>query len=174
MKKQTAVQVLFFLLLIALLYIVFLRANTQKGFQAQNEQIANLKSKLSSTEKHLQQITKSQHFYQDQSFVLAENELALQAIEHDGHHVDGFYQKVESYFLDQNHPQKDNPLIPLAGMEGVMTVNAIKLLNHKWVWVEFTDGVYWGEALYQYAIDQSNKLVVEHTTSFLYPKYKSE
>lgn len=172
MKKQTAVQVLFFLLLISLLYIVFLRANTKKGFEAQDKKIANLESKLLKKEALLKQITKRKDFYQDQSFVLAENELALQAIEHDGHDVDKIYQKVESYILDQNYPSKDNSVVPLAGMEGVMTVNAIKLLNHKWVWVEFTDGVYWGEALYNYSLDQDKKIVLELINSFLYPKYK--
>ena len=65
---------------------------------------------------------------------------------------------------------KYNSLIPLAGMEGNTLIDRVKLINHKWAIVDFTDGKYWGQVLYTYILDDKETLTLDVIASHLYPK----
>lgn len=102
-------------------------------------------------------------------FSLEKNESALTYIE-DVYSVrpDFLAQQVENYFYDMNGTE-DNSSVPYSGMEGIMQVNKVRLLNHKWAIVDFTDGVYWGEMILEYFYTpEDNSIQVELLHSFLY------
>ncbi len=44
-----------------------------------------------------------------------------------------------------------------------------KLLNHKWLIANFTDGEHWGEILLNYYINEDESVEFEALNSFLYP-----
>lgn len=102
-------------------------------------------------------------------FSLEKNESALSYIEEVyGLRPDSLVKKVEDYFYDKNGIE-DNPLVPYAGMEGAMQVNKVRLLNHKWVLVDFTDGTYWGEMVLEYFYTpEDSSIEVELLNSLLY------
>ncbi|MGB5378917.1 MAG: hydrolase, partial [Muriicola sp.] len=54
--------------------------------------------------------------------------------------------------LESNESGGDNPLIPYEGMENDFKINKIKLLNHKWIIADFSDGKYWGELVILYEL----------------------
>jgi hypothetical protein len=54
--------------------------------------------------------------------------------------------------LETNETKGDNPLIPYEGMENDFKINKIKILNHKWILADFSDGKYWGELLIAYEL----------------------
>ena len=54
--------------------------------------------------------------------------------------------------LETNEKKGDNPLIPYEGMEGDFKLNKIKILNHKWIVADFSDGKFWGEVLIKYEL----------------------
>jgi hypothetical protein len=54
--------------------------------------------------------------------------------------------------LETNETPGDNPLVPYEGMNGDFKLNKIKLLNHRWIIVDFSDGQYWGELLLNYEV----------------------
>ena len=59
---------------------------------------------------------------------------------------------IADKLLETNEKKGDNPLIPYAGMEGDFKINKIKILNHKWILADFSDGKYWGELLIKYEL----------------------
>ena len=59
---------------------------------------------------------------------------------------------ISDKLLETNEQRGDNPLVPYEGMENSFKINKIKLLNHKWLIADFSDGKYWGELLIQYEL----------------------
>ncbi len=66
---------------------------------------------------------------------------------------------LKNKLLQTNQKQKgDNPLVPFAGMAGVMRFDDAKVLNHRWMIAHFTDGTYQGEAIIRYDIDNKGRV----------------
>jgi hypothetical protein len=42
--------------------------------------------------------------------------------------------------------------VPYEGMNGDFKINKIKLLNHRWIIADFSDGKFWGELLLNYEV----------------------
>lgn len=59
---------------------------------------------------------------------------------------------IADKLLETNESKGDNPLVPYEGMEGDFKINKIKVLNHKWILTDFSDGKYWGELLITYEL----------------------
>ncbi|WP_430906913.1 hydrolase [Maribacter sp. 2-571] len=59
---------------------------------------------------------------------------------------------IADKLLETNESKGDNPLIPYEGMESDFKLNRIKLLNHKWIIADFSDGKYWGEIRLKYEL----------------------
>ena len=61
----------------------------------------------------------------------------------------------------------DHPIVPYVSMtDNKMMIDNIKLLNHKWIIANFSDGKYWGEMLLAYEITEQKDLkfnVIEYT-----------
>ena len=50
-----------------------------------------------------------------------------------------------------------------------MMINTVKLLNHKWIIADFSDGEYWGEIFLTYEITEDKELKFNLVEYFLYP-----
>ncbi len=59
---------------------------------------------------------------------------------------------IADKLLETNEKKGSNPLIPYEGMEGDFKMNKIKILNHKWIVADFSDGKFWGEVLIKYEL----------------------
>lgn len=59
---------------------------------------------------------------------------------------------ISDKLLETNERKGDNPLVPYEGMESNFKINRIKLLNHKWIIADFSDGKYWGELILKYEL----------------------
>ena len=76
--------------------------------------------------------------------------------------------RIKDALYDTNLLGEDKTLVPYAQMGGKFLINKIKVLNHKWVIADFSDGTFWGELLIKYQVAADGTLtftVVEH---FLY------
>ena len=78
-------------------------------------------------------------------------------------------QRIEDEIISRNKASEDNNLIPYEGMDGNMRINSIRILNHKWILANFTDGSHWGDLFISYYLDENNQLVLETENSLLYP-----
>jgi len=86
---------------------------------------------------------------------------------------DLYIDSLELYLKDKvyeyNEIKGDNPLIPYEGMNGDMKINAINILNHRWMIAEFSDGKYWGELLLRYFYDnETRKVDIERIDEILF------
>ncbi|WP_282056043.1 hydrolase [Maribacter luteus] len=85
-----------------------------------------------------------------QYFSLENNEDALAYYDH--LEIEDPSRYIADKLLETNESKGDNPLIPYEGMESDFKLNKIKILNHKWIVADFSDGKYWGELLIKYEL----------------------
>ena len=77
--------------------------------------------------------------------------------------------KDELYKLN-NYKGDDHPIVPYVSMtDGKMLINNVRLLNHKWIIANFSDGKHWGELFITYELIEGNELKFKLVEYFLYP-----
>jgi hypothetical protein len=78
---------------------------------------------------------------------------------------------VTEKLMDLNTSSKGNPY---TGQEQIGTnkfiINKVKILNHRWIIADFSDGEYWGEALIKYFVNDDETVSFETFQSLLYQK----
>ena len=78
---------------------------------------------------------------------------------------------VTEKLMDLNEDPKGNPYI---GQDKIgankFIINKVKLLNHRWIIADYSDGEYWGEVLIKYFIDDNEQVTFETVNSILYQK----
>lgn len=87
-----------------------------------------------------------------QYFNLENNDEALAYLEHLD--LENPQRYIEDKLLETNEKKGDNILVPYEGMNGDFKINKIKVLNHRWILCDFSDGKYWGELLIAYEIGE--------------------
>lgn len=110
--------------------------------------IVKLKEEVSTLEGSLQQ--SELNLLEIQYFSLENNDDALAYYEH--LNLENPTRYISDKLLETNETKGDNPLIPYEGMENDFKINKIKILNHKWILADFSDGKYWGELLIAYEL----------------------
>lgn len=158
---------LLYLFIFTLLFLIFLYINDKKILDARDAEIKDLQTQvdqMQATKDSLAKLSKNQDY-----FKFLGNDDAMTYFENKGHKAKIVASSVEEELLDKNKVDADNPYAPFPGMDGDMTINKIKILNHKWVIADFTDGKYWGEAFYTYFVMENGKVELKLEKSFLYP-----
>ena len=78
---------------------------------------------------------------------------------------------VTESLLDFNTNPKGNPY---TGQDQIgankFIINKVKILNHRWIIADFSDGEYWGEVLLKYFINEDETVSFETFQSILYQK----
>ncbi|GHA31345.1 hypothetical protein GCM10007103_11170 [Salinimicrobium marinum] len=105
-----------------------------------------------------------------ETFSFSGNEDALTYFEDRGYDPTEVAQLVKDQIIGRNSASEDNDLVPYEGMEGFMRINQIKILNHKWIIANFTDGTYWGEVFMTFELDENKNLILETEKALLYPR----
>ncbi|WP_244543081.1 hypothetical protein [Aquimarina amphilecti] len=103
-------------------------------------------------------------------FSLESDEEAINYFEEQGYDAKKLELTISDQIISQNKAGADNPIVPFGGMEGNMAINKVRLLNHKWIIADFTDGVYWGQLFIIYDVRKDGVVDFEVEKSFLYPK----
>jgi hypothetical protein len=77
--------------------------------------------------------------------------------------------KDELYKLN-DYKGDDHPIVPYVSMtKNRMLINSIRLLNHKWLVANFTDGKHWGQMFLTYELINGEELKFKVEQSFMYP-----
>ena len=78
---------------------------------------------------------------------------------------------VTEKLLDNNSNPKGNPY---TGQDQIgankFIINKVKVLNHRWIIADFSDGEIWGEVLLKYFVNDDNSISFEVNQSLLYQK----
>lgn len=162
MKKNLFLYLFIFALLINVFTYMFF-TNKQKfederiekmtaDIKASNEAIAAEKEKMAS----------------DNYFSLENNTNAQTYFE--GQDVKAIVMKINDAIYKQNVNPAGNPLVGYPAMDGgkPFTIAKIKVLNHRWIIADFTNGLRWGEVMLKYFVEEDGSITLERTDSVLY------
>lgn len=78
---------------------------------------------------------------------------------------------VTEKLLDFNSDPKGNPYV---GQDQIGTnkfiINKVRILNHRWIIADYSDGEIWGEVLLKYFVNKDDSISFEVNQSLLYQK----
>ena len=100
-------------------------------------------------------------------FSLEENEYALGYFE--DININNITNRIKDQLYKKNLLMDKDDLIPYAKMDRIFLINKVKILNHKWLIANFSDGKLWGELLIFFKINKSGEISFELIEHFLYP-----
>lgn len=161
-------KILLYLFIFAALFAIFIYVNDKKILDDQTNRIISLQKRLDELETeddHINTVA-SDEFY---DFSLKRNEPAMTYFENSGFDAAEIERKVQDVLIDMNRSSENNKMVPFEGMNGPMRINKVKLLNHKWLIANFTDGEHWGEILLNYYVTNDGNVEFEPLNAFLYP-----
>lgn len=160
-------KIFLYLFIFTLMFTIFIYVNDKKILDSRDADITRLENRLEQEqEKNLNLAGENKDLLY---FSLENNEEAISYFEDRGIDPEVLINLIEDEIIGRNKADDDNELVPYAGMDGAMRINKVKILNHKWIIADFTDGTYWGELFISYDIDENRNLQLNTERSFLYP-----
>lgn len=141
-------KIFLYLFIFASLICLYLFVSSGKMATVNAASIEKLKTEVVGLKDSLQQ--SELRVLEMQYFSLENNDDALAYYEH--LNLDDPARYIADKLLETNESKGDNPLVPYAGMQNDFKINKIKVLNHKWILTDFSDGKYWGELLVKYEL----------------------
>lgn len=160
-----------YLLILAVLMNVFTYAYYSKETAFEKEQYEKLNKATKDSLTMLTQKLTDANYFALENNQNAQNYLESSATNGKFIHYDKLIPFVSEKLLDLNDNPKGNPY---TGQEQLgsqkFIINKIKVLNHRWIIADYSDGEYWGEALIKYFVNDDQTVTFEMMQSFLYPK----
>ncbi len=141
-------KIFLYLFVFASLIALWLFVSSGKMAEQNSVTIEKLRTENSGLKDSVQQLQLS--VLDMQYFSLENNDDALAYYEH--LNIENPARYIADKLLETNEQKGNNPLVPYEGMENDFKLNKIKILNHKWIVVDFSDGKYWGELLVKYEL----------------------
>ncbi|KAF2329267.1 MAG: hypothetical protein REI96_05925 [Flavobacterium nitrogenifigens] len=78
---------------------------------------------------------------------------------------------VTEKLLDSNSNPKGNPYTGQDMIDGKkFIINKVKILNHRWIIADYSNGELWGEVLLKYFVDNDDNITFEVNQTWLYQK----
>lgn len=161
-------RIFIYLFVFSILLVLFQYVNSKRIFEDQNNKIEGYQHKIKTYKDSILNL-------QDENlelshFNLERNEDAISYFENKGYNVSELIPLIKDELYKTNEVKGQHPIIPYASSEGRrLMINTIKLLNHKWIIADFSDGEYWGEVFLTYEISDDKQLTFTLSNSFLYP-----
>ena len=161
-------KIFLYLFLFTLLLVIFQYINSKNVFEVyqnklnkSDERVETYKDSIMSLEDELLDLM---------YFNLENNDDALSYFERDGYDTSELIPFIKDEIYKLNEVEGEHPIVPYASMtEGSMLINTVRLLNHKWILADFSDGKYWGELFITYEIVDKKELKFKLVESFMYP-----
>lgn len=141
-------KIFLYLFVFASLIALWLFVSSGKMAEQNSVTIEKLRTENSGLKDSVQQL--QLNVLDKQYFSLENNDDALAYYEH--LNIENPARYIADKLLETNEQKGNNPLVPYEGMENDFKLNKIKILNHKWIVVDFSDGKYWGELLVKYEL----------------------
>ena len=150
-------KIFIYLFVFTALILVFQLVNSGKVVRYQAETIGEKIARIKELKSDLDQLQSA--YDEDVYFSLDQNEEA-QIFFSDQNSTE-IINRVKDEIYASNAVKGDNPLVPYTGYERKFLINKVKVINHKWVIADFSDGTDWGELWMRYEIEgEKIRLVV--------------
>lgn len=161
-------KIFMYLFIFSILLVIFQYVNAKHILENYEEQITKSEARVDLLKDSIVSI-------QDQN-----SELKLFDLQYDDEALDYFedqgynslqlipFIKDELYKLN-DYKGDDHPIVPYVSMtKGKMLINSIRLLNHKWLVANFSDGKHWGQMFLTYELDEGKTLKFKLEHYFMY------
>lgn len=162
-------KILLYLFIFTLLSALFIYMNDKRILDDREQKIETMEHEEDVLKSEKDSLVKLSQNAGEDYFSLKNNEEAITYFENKGIDTQDLIARIEDAMISKNIAGQDNALVPQAGMEGDMRINKIKVLNHKWIIADFTDGTYWGEVFLSYEVGDDGTINFYPEKSFLYP-----
>lgn len=161
-------RIFMYLFVFAALLVLFQYVNSKRVFEDINGKLTNQTDELKKYKDSVaflqEDILEVSHFNLDR------NEDAISYFERDGYDVSELIPFVKDELYKLNEVEGEHPIVPYASSDGrKILINTVKMLNHKWIIADFSDGEFWGEIFLTYEITKDKQLKFNLMESFLYP-----
>jgi hypothetical protein len=157
-----------YLFIFSVLLILFQYVNSKSIHEDSSKKIETYKKKVEAYKDSI--LTLSDQVYDLSHFNLDRNEDAITYFEREGYEVHELIPFIKDELYKLNEVNGEHLLVPYAASSGrKMLINTVKLLNHKWIIADFSDGEFWGEIFVTYEITERRELKFKLVESFLYP-----
>lgn len=153
-----------YLFIIAVLLNIF----TYKYFTA--KETVELKPLTEANKRMKDSITNlSNKLYDSDYFSLENNDRAQNYLNQND--IAAFDEKVKQALLSYNDDKEGNKYTDQVKMgEQKFIINKIKLLNHRWIIANYSNGKLWGEVMLKYFVNDDQTISFEILSSYIYPE----
>ncbi len=158
-----------YLFIFSVLLLIFQYVNSKNILDKYEEDIVKVKAKVADKEKKISLLEDKN--FELNYFNIDRNEDALAYFEAQGYNTDELVPAIlDGLYSMNNYEGEDHPIVPYVSMtDSKLLINKVRILNHKWIIANFTDGKYWGEIFVTYSIDENNDLKYKLVEYLLYP-----
>ena len=163
-------RIFMYLFIFSALLIVFQYVNSKNIIDEYEKDIKTFQSKIAENEMSIAAL-EEQNFDLNY-FNIDRNDNALDYFVAQGYDTDELITAItEGLYNMNNYEGEDHPIVPYVSLtDSKLIINKIRIINHKWIIANFTDGEYWGEIFVTYTIDENNNLNYKLAEHLLYQK----
>ncbi|WP_422104597.1 hydrolase [Winogradskyella sp.] len=163
-------RVFMYLFIFSTLIIIFQYVNSKNIIDKYEKDIKTYKAKIETQEKAI--VDLEEQNFDLNYFNIDRNDNALDYFIAQGYNVDELIAAITEGLYDMNNYEgEDHPIVPFVSMtNSKLLINKIRIVNHRWILANFTDGEHWGEIFVTYNIDENNDLKYKLVEYFMYPK----
>ena len=102
-------------------------------------------------------------------FSIENNNRALNYLEK--YEAKDIIEKVKQALFSYNDSKEGNQYTGQIKLsEQKFIINKIKVINHRWIIADYSDGTLWGEVLLKYFVNEDQSISFEVIETYLYPK----
>jgi len=150
-------KIVIYLFVFTALILIFQLVNSSKVVKYQADTIKEKLDRIKILKDELDVLQAA--YEEDVYFSLDQNEEAQAFFsENDASDI---INRVKDEIYASNAVKGNNPLVPFTGYDRKFLINKVKVINHKWVIADFSDGTDWGEMWMRYEIEgEKIRLVV--------------
>ena len=157
--------VILYAFVFSLLFNVFQFVNSTKILEGKETEVQKVKTQLKTSRDSLMQLSNSNYFAlesdEDAQEYFFSNNLDYQKVA----------VKVKEDLIVLNENKNGNQLVPYEPIDGKsFIVNTSKILNHRWLIAEFSNGDLWGQILVKYFVSADRPTEFETVETVLYER----
>ena len=158
-------KIILYLFVFTSLLLIFQFVNSKKILDDQTKRLVSLKAENKFNKAAILKLEAQLEKVND--FSLEGNEYAMGYFKNIN--INNITSRIKDQLYQKNLLGVEDDLIPYAKMDRIFLINKVKILNHKWLIANFSDGKLWGELLIFFKINKSGEISFELIEHFLYP-----
>ena len=153
----------------SVLFNIFQYVNSTKILDAKDKEVTKIQERLRTSRDSVSALATANYF------ALESDEDAQEYFYTNNLDYKKVSEKVKEDLLVLNENKNGNKLIPYEPIDGkAFIVNTSKILNHRWIIAEFSNGDLWGQILVKYFVAEGKPTDFETVETVLYERPTKE